>query len=308
MTMKVTAASFVACLTSKEGMPTDNLPVIALVGRSNVGKSSLINTLSARRELAKTSSMPGKTLTINFYLFNDAFYLVDLPGYGYSKASKITKARIQKMMDDFFEVCSNLKGVIQILDIRHPPSTLDKQMLTWIRDQKTNYLAILTKSDKVGPQNIVRMQRQIMKDLKLGFSMNFSAKSKQGREELLGLIENILGNKTYDNTTKKEFSERPSDGPRRRRPDHRPKRPGSPQSSQAAKEPSGNPKTNNATSPSSQPPKPSNQPSTSPGQPAKPAFKGGNRRGFNRKKRPNNNNAHPKDKVDQPKTIHGRES
>ena len=149
MAMKVTSAAFVACVTAKEALPPKKLPVIALVGRSNVGKSSLINILAGRRELAKTSSTPGKTLTINFYEFNEAFYLVDLPGYGYAKASKVTRQRIQKMMNEFFEAVEKLSGIIQVLDIRHPPSSMDLSMYQWICDQGFKFLPVLTKSDKI---------------------------------------------------------------------------------------------------------------------------------------------------------------
>ena len=192
MTIKITSASFHACVTNKEAIPDDNLPIIALVGRSNVGKSSLLNALAQRRELARTSSLPGKTLTINFYLFNDSFYLVDLPGYGYAKASKVTKAKIQAMMNDFFGGCDNLKGVIQILDVRHKPSALDCQMFEWIKSQKFNYLAVLTKSDKLSNQQVIKMRKQILKELKIDFGLLFSSKSKSGREDFLDAIEKII--------------------------------------------------------------------------------------------------------------------
>jgi GTP-binding protein len=192
MTIKITSASFHACVTNKEAIPNDNLPIIALVGRSNVGKSSLLNTLAQRRELARTSSLPGKTLTINFYLFNDSFYLVDLPGYGYAKASKVTKAKIQAMMNEFFGGCDNLKGVIQVLDIRHKPSALDCQMFEWIKSQKFNYLAVLTKSDKLSNQQVLKMRKQILKDLKIDFGLVFSSKNRNGREDFLDAIEKII--------------------------------------------------------------------------------------------------------------------
>ncbi|RCK79143.1 MAG: GTP-binding protein EngB [Candidatus Ozemobacter sibiricus] len=190
--MKITAATFHACVTSLEALPSEKLPVIALVGRSNVGKSSLINTLVGRRELAKTSSTPGKTLTINFYLINDQFYLVDLPGYGYAKASRITRQRIQKMMDEFFEGCPEIKGLVQVLDARHPPSTLDLQMYAWIQERGFPYLAVLTKVDKLTQQQVQRQRREILKDLRIGHAVLFSAKTRQGREELLEAFGTLL--------------------------------------------------------------------------------------------------------------------
>ena len=192
--MKVTAATFVACVTSKEGMPEKKLPVFALVGRSNVGKSSLINVLAGRRELAKTSSTPGKTLTINFYLFNEAFYLVDLPGYGYSKASKITRERIQKMMNEFFESIDQLAGIVQILDLRHPPSNMDMHMLQWIKDQGFRYLPVFTKSDKLGASEVARMRKLIQSKINASWAVTFSSKTRQGREELLSALEQFMSN------------------------------------------------------------------------------------------------------------------
>ncbi|HEY9069751.1 MAG TPA: ribosome biogenesis GTP-binding protein YihA/YsxC, partial [Candidatus Ozemobacteraceae bacterium] len=186
MTVQVTSAIFSACVTAKDALPADGLPIIALVGRSNVGKSSLINTLAGRRELAKTSSTPGKTLTINFYQFNEAFYIVDLPGYGYAKASKVTRERIQKMMDEFFESCSALKAVVQILDLRHAPSSLDKQMFRWIQDRGFRYLAVMNKADKLSNQQQARMFRQILKDLHADApAIVFSTQTSQGRDEVL---------------------------------------------------------------------------------------------------------------------------
>lgn len=192
MTIKITSATFSACVVGKDGIPDDNLPVIALVGRSNVGKSSLINCITGRRELARTSSLPGKTLTINYYCINEEFYLVDLPGYGYAKASKVTRQRIQNMMNEFFAESKNLKGVIQVLDIRHKPSPLDTQMQSWIRDQKLNSLAVLTKADKLSHQQVVKMRASIAKDLKLGFSMVFSAKTSTGKEDFLDAVEKVI--------------------------------------------------------------------------------------------------------------------
>jgi len=195
--MNVTAATFVACVTRKEDIPKDDLPIIALVGRSNVGKSALINSLAGRRELARTSSTPGKTLTINFYLFNEAFYLVDLPGYGYAKASKVTRQRIQTMMNEFFAECGRLKGIIQILDIRRAPSVLDRQMFDWIRDEKFVYMSILTKSDKISKQELLRQQKKIANEMKITHSLTYSSKSRDGRDDLLQALKSLLSGETF---------------------------------------------------------------------------------------------------------------
>ena len=213
MAIKVTSALFTACITSKDGLPDDNMPIIALVGRSNVGKSSLINTIANRRELARTSSMPGKTLTINFYNFNDQFYIVDLPGYGYAKASKVTRQRIQGMMNEFFAESKNLKGVIQILDTRHKPSSLDIQMHQWLRDQKFNYLAVITKTDKLSNQMAIKMKKTILKEMGLNFALSFSSQSLTGKDDFLDAVEKILAGYQF-----KSADPRPSKPKRNEKP------------------------------------------------------------------------------------------
>ncbi|MFZ2955512.1 MAG: ribosome biogenesis GTP-binding protein YihA/YsxC [Candidatus Ozemobacteraceae bacterium] len=192
MTLKITAAQFSACVVGKDAMPTDGKPVFALIGRSNVGKSSLINLLCARREMAKTSSTPGKTLTLNYYLINDSFYIVDLPGYGYAKANKVTRDRVQQMVDEFFSNSTTLAAIFHIIDVRHPPSAMDIQMNIWIREQEFRYLPILTKTDKVAQGELVRNIKSITKKLETPFALAFSAKSGHGKEDLLNAIEQML--------------------------------------------------------------------------------------------------------------------
>ncbi|MBF0547824.1 MAG: YihA family ribosome biogenesis GTP-binding protein [Candidatus Riflebacteria bacterium] len=194
MTLKITSAIFVACAAGKDGMPPPGKPIIALVGRSNVGKSSLINLITGRRELAKTSATPGKTLTINYYLINDAFYIVDLPGYGFAKVSKITKEKVQKMVDDFFATASPLLGIIQILDVRHPPSTMDLQIFNWIQDSGFRYVPVITKIDKLGQSELNKQIKVISKKLGLQYSIQFSAKTGSGKEELLDVLHAIQTN------------------------------------------------------------------------------------------------------------------
>ena len=192
ITSRITSAVFSACITNKDDLPKDDLPIIALVGRSNVGKSSLINSLTGRKELARTSSMPGKTLTMNFYCINDAFYLVDLPGYGFAKASKTTRNKIQAMMDDFFNYCTNLKGVVQIVDIRHKPSPLDIQMHNWLKEQHLNGFVVMTKSDKLSNQQCIKMRTQIHNEIRSTYMMVYSSKSLVGRDEFLDAVEKII--------------------------------------------------------------------------------------------------------------------
>ncbi|MBF0499400.1 MAG: YihA family ribosome biogenesis GTP-binding protein [Candidatus Riflebacteria bacterium] len=192
MTLKITAAEFSACVVDKAAMPTDGKPIFALIGRSNVGKSSLINLLCNRREMAKTSSTPGKTLTLNYYLINESFYMVDLPGYGYAKANKVTRDRVQQMVDEFFTNAVTLAAILHIIDVRHPPSAMDLQMNAWIREQEFRYLPILTKSDKLGQSELVKNIKTITKKLEVPFALVFSAKSGHGKEDLLNAIGQIL--------------------------------------------------------------------------------------------------------------------
>jgi GTP-binding protein len=216
--MKVTSALFSACVTSRDQVPKGK-PIIALVGRSNVGKSALINTLACRKELAKTSSMPGKTLTINFYEINEEFYLVDLPGYGYAKASKVTRERIQKMMDEFFQGQTEIVGIIQVLDIRHIPSAMDQQMFQWITDQQLKYLPVLTKADKLTTSEAARMKREILKKFRLSGAVAFSGKTRQGRDELLNCIAGLLsGAPGLPVAGRQQAEGGPGEGRRRNRP------------------------------------------------------------------------------------------
>jgi GTP-binding protein len=136
--------------------PKEQLPEIALAGRSNVGKSSLINTLINRRGLARTSSQPGKTQTINFYLINDAWYFVDLPGYGYARVSRVTRENWGKMIDRYLKGRMVLKEIWQLVDIRHPPTALDRQMLEWLNYQNYPRLLIATKADKISKSQRVK--------------------------------------------------------------------------------------------------------------------------------------------------------
>jgi GTP-binding protein len=150
--MKVTKAEIVISAVSQQQYPNDQLPEIALAGRSNVGKSSFINTLINRKNLARTSSKPGKTQTLNFYKINDAFYFVDVPGYGYAKVSKKERQKWGKMMEDYFTKRSSLKAVLLITDIRHEPTDDDLQMYGFLKYYKLPVIIIGTKLDKV-PKN-----------------------------------------------------------------------------------------------------------------------------------------------------------
>ena len=176
--------------------PDANLDEIAFVGRSNVGKSSLLNLLTNRKNLARVSGNPGKTRTINFYLINDAFRFVDLPGYGYAKVSKSITADWDRMMDDFFKQRKNLRRVVQLVDIRHEPSKLDIQMYEYLRSYGLDGLVCATKADKISGNQKQKNLSVIRKSLNLGKDDKIVAVStlkKTGHDVLLNYIADELG-------------------------------------------------------------------------------------------------------------------
>ena len=166
--MKITNSEIVISAVSPKQYPDDGKPEFALVGRSNVGKSSTINTMLNRKNLARVSSSPGKTRTINFYLVNKEFYLVDLPGYGYTKVSKSEKANWGKMIETYLQSRKNLYEVILLVDIRHEPTADDKMMYDWIRHYGYGTVVVATKSDKISRGNYQKHFKIIRK--KLGMS------------------------------------------------------------------------------------------------------------------------------------------
>ncbi|MDF2537898.1 MAG: engB [Herbinix sp.] len=176
-------------------LPENDKPELAFAGKSNVGKSSLINALMNRKSLARTSGQPGKTQTINFYNVNDAFYYVDLPGYGYAKVSEAIKEKWGKMIEKYLKSSKQLKVVFLLLDIRHEPSSNDRSMYEWIVYQGFQPVIIATKLDKINRSQKDK-QLKIIKE-GLGASPQtmifpFSSLSKQGREEIWEYIETYL--------------------------------------------------------------------------------------------------------------------
>ena len=177
-------------------LPENTLPEIAFAGKSNVGKSSLINALMNRKSLARTSSQPGKTQTINFYNINDALYYVDLPGYGYAKVPESEKEKWGRMIEKYLKASKMLRAVFLLVDIRHAPSQNDLQMYEWILHQGYEPILICTKLDK-----IKRSQKdKQLKIIREGLSAKpgtllfpFSAETKEGREEIWEHIDTILG-------------------------------------------------------------------------------------------------------------------
>lgn len=193
MIVKSVELETVCGITSK--IPDNVLPEIAFAGKSNVGKSSLINGLVNRKALARTSSSPGKTQTINFYNVNRELYFVDLPGYGYASVSKEVKAKWGKMIENYLHKSPMIKAVFLLIDIRHEPSANDVNMYEWILANGFEPIIIATKLDKI-------KRNQIQKNLKIirtGLNVvegtkifPFSAQTKQGKDEILNFIENII--------------------------------------------------------------------------------------------------------------------
>lgn len=176
-------------------LPENTMIEIAFAGKSNVGKSSLINALMNRKSLARTSSQPGKTQTINFYNVNDEIYFVDLPGYGYAKVSEEIKAKWGKMIEKYLKRSKQLKAVFLLIDIRHEPSANDKQMYNWILDNGFQPIIIATKADKISRNQLqkhVKMVKEGLEVVKGTVVIPFSAQTKQGREEIYEVIDGIM--------------------------------------------------------------------------------------------------------------------
>nr|WP_243140277.1 ribosome biogenesis GTP-binding protein YihA/YsxC [Candidatus Syntrophocurvum alkaliphilum] len=177
-----------------KSLPEEDMPEIALVGRSNVGKSSLINKVVNRKNLAKSSSTPGKTRTINYYIINNEFYFVDLPGYGYAKVSKTEKAKWKKMIEKYLSQRKQLKGVIQLIDIRHPPSEDDILMQEWLLHFGLPVLVVVTKADKISKGARLKHLKPIKLNLNLDFEpICFSAQNGEGVSEVKEAISEIIG-------------------------------------------------------------------------------------------------------------------
>ncbi len=180
----------------KSKLPENTLPEFAFAGKSNVGKSSLINALMNRKSYARTSSQPGKTQTINFYRINDDLYYVDLPGYGYAKVSLEEKAKWGKMIENYLHRSAMLKKVFLLVDIRHDPSENDRLMYDWIIHNGYQPIIIATKLDKLKRSQVAKQVKQIRQGLgmkKEDILIPFSAETKQGREEIWAILEEEAG-------------------------------------------------------------------------------------------------------------------
>ena len=197
MVIKNVSLETVCGITSK--LPDSKYPEVAFAGKSNVGKSSLINALMNRKSLARTSAQPGKTQTINFYNINDALYFVDLPGYGYANASEEVKAKWGKMIEDYLHKSKKLKAVILLIDIRHAPGNNDCIMYDWIVKQGYEPIIIATKLDKIKRSQIAKQVKLIRETLKMKSEtiiIPFSAETKQGRDEIYTVIDSYITEET----------------------------------------------------------------------------------------------------------------
>ena len=201
MKIKTAELETVCGITSK--LPDNALPEIAFAGKSNVGKSSLINALVNRKALARTSSSPGKTQTINFYNLNKEMYLVDLPGYGYAQVSQSVREQWGKMIEKYLRTSKQLRAVFLLIDIRHEPSANDVMMYDWVVANGYDPIIVATKADKISRgavQKNLKIIRDKLKCKKNTIMIPFSALNKSGKEEILDLMDQILGNNAEEAT------------------------------------------------------------------------------------------------------------
>src|SRR6185369_2225205 len=192
--MQITEAKFLVSNTDMEKSPAPVFPEYAFIGRSNVGKSSLINMVTGRKNLAKTSATPGKTRLINHFLINTKWYLVDLPGYGYAKVSKTSKATWDKMIRDYLLKRKNLMNVFVLVDLRLEPQKIDMAFINWLGEKMVPFSIVFTKSDKLKKQQIIYSVEHYKKELRKSWEelpplFITSAEKKIGKDELLDYIE-----------------------------------------------------------------------------------------------------------------------
>lgn len=200
--MTIKKSKFVASLAELKPFPGQGLPEIALAGKSNVGKSSLINSLTRNGKLARTSSEPGKTRLVNFYQLNEDMFLVDLPGYGFAKAPKAERDRWAAMIEGYLERSENLRHVLQLVDIRHTPTQEDQMMTDYLRHYDIPFTVVATKADKLSKAQRGRSIPVICRTLVVQpwEIITYSSEDGTGRDELLALIDGIVFPKIDENT------------------------------------------------------------------------------------------------------------
>ncbi|RKO67693.1 ribosome biogenesis GTP-binding protein YihA/YsxC [Desulfofundulus salinus] len=190
--MNIVSAEFVKSITELNRCPAGGRPEVALAGRSNVGKSSLLNCLVNRRNLARTSNTPGRTRTLNFYLINNRFYLVDLPGYGYARVPEKMRVSWGPLIEGYLSRRPELRGVIQIVDLRHPPTAQDVQLYQWLKHHGLPTVVVATKADKLSKSQGLRQLQVVRQTLGLTGEaplIKFSARTREGRDDLWHVIE-----------------------------------------------------------------------------------------------------------------------
>lgn len=190
--MKISSAEFVKSAFAQEHWTTDGRPEISFLGRSNVGKSSLINSLLQRKGLARTSNTPGRTQSINFFLINESFYFADLPGYGYAKVSKAMRADWGKMAEEYLAERVELALSIQLVDARHVPTTLDRRLHEWLIYHRKKHLIVATKADKLSGNKLRKALGEIQETLPKSKVIAYSSVSGKGRDEVWREIEAAL--------------------------------------------------------------------------------------------------------------------
>lgn len=188
---KQTRAEFVGSFHDLNQLPRDKRPQVAVAGRSNVGKSSFLNKIVGQRKLAKVSSTPGKTRALNFFLINEKYYLVDLPGYGYAKVSRSIKDEWGKLIERYLNEEKRIAGMVFLLDCRRDPAEEDIQLLSWLADRGLPVMVAITKADKLGRDKLGQKMRRIENELGLP-SIAFSAVTGLGKEQLVGAIRQLV--------------------------------------------------------------------------------------------------------------------
>ncbi|MGI8654947.1 MAG: ribosome biogenesis GTP-binding protein YihA/YsxC [Pyrinomonadaceae bacterium] len=190
--MKITSAEFVKSAFTEDDWPRVELPEIAFLGRSNVGKSSLMNSLLGVKGLARTSSTPGRTQSLNFFLLNKRFHFVDLPGYGYARVPKEIKQTWSEMAENYLAKRTRLMLSIQIVDSRHEPTTLDLQLHDWLQHYMKPQLIVATKSDKLSQNDLQKSIARVRRLMNTENVIAYSSVTKKGRDEIWRAIEKAL--------------------------------------------------------------------------------------------------------------------
>jgi GTP-binding protein len=200
--MKIKSAEFIKSIYDLRNLPSSVLSEFVFVGRSNVGKSSLINTICNKKSLAKVGSAPGKTRQLNYFLINEEYYLVDLPGYGYAKVPEQIRAGWRKLVEDYISERENVNMVFVLIDSRHEPTYLDELMVSWLEYYEIPYAIVLTKSDKISKN---KMEKQIYRASKIVHNEDlcrdyipFSIVSGEGKNDIVSLISGALADNKAD--------------------------------------------------------------------------------------------------------------